>query len=124
MSSPLEIGGAATTIGGNTIDFQTINQKAYQLSFTVPATATADLRTNSMVAVAVAYIPELAPMQNNQQALAAVTSQAADLQMSQLALVLVVSPNSRVISPVNAIKLACWQPCLSYGTQALVAWRK
>lgn len=102
----LEIGGNPVTIGGDTIDF-IVDVRANQFALVSPiASGTNGLRSNQIALVAVADPPP-APMRVN-----------------QIAIVVVSSPNIVVVSPNRAIGLECWQPCLSYGTNALVYWKE
>ena len=110
MAGSLSIGGNNVSIGANTIDFIGISAAAIdnnQLAIIAPvATNTNRLQVNQLALIAIADPPP-APMQVN-----------------QLALVMVVSATKDVISPDRAIGLECWQPCLSYGTQAIVYWKE
>ncbi len=87
------------------------------------SSGTNSLQTNQLAVIAVADPPP-APMRVNQFAFVAPAIAPSDLQLNQIAVILVVSPNSTVISPDRSIGLECWQPCLSYGTQAIVYWKE
>jgi hypothetical protein len=67
-----------------------------------------------------ASIPTPNAPQASQMAILGVEAIASDLQVSQLALLGVISgpPNSYSLGP--AFKLPCWQPCTAFGTEALV----
>lgn len=100
--------------------------RANQFGMVAPvSSATAPLRTNQFGAIAVtSETPIENPIKVNQIAAIAPATASSDLQVSQFAIIAVISPNSRVITPTYAIGLECWQPCLSYGTNAIVYWRK
>lgn len=86
---------------------------------------TNSIRANLLGVVAVTgETPPPAPMQTFQIAITGVNTEKADLHMRGMAIVYVMSPGAVVISPDRAIGLECWQPCLSYGTNALVYWKR
>jgi len=105
MANSIEIGGSPITIGGNTIDLVLPGTDAFQLSVVSPIAS----GSNSLI--------------NKQLAIVSLITLPVDMRAFSLAVVIVMSPNRRVITPNLSIGLDCWQPCLSYGTSALVYWK-
>jgi hypothetical protein len=123
MADTLVIDGATVTVDGHAITYGMTSTNANQFAVVGSIAAAPDLRVNQVAIVVPAYIPNLSPMRINQAAIVGPIAKTVDLQIDQLALICVVSPNRRVVTPNRAIGLECWQPCLSYGTNALVYWK-